>query len=299
MKLSIIMPCYGVEQYIERAYKSLTGIDVEIIAIIDGSPDNTEAVLREISKNDSRIRIISRQNKGYFNTIVECIENAKGEYIKILEPDDELVTGTIIDFLKKSSNADLYIYNVDEVRQKDGKTNVSRMTLTDPMVLPTFIHSMVFKKSLCNPLRQLDIKRFSYSDLIISSLVRSSASTVEHIDQACYRYYVGHEGQSTNSENILKNWNNYLLALEAVKILNLENYKYMESAIKHYIKRALFLSAISGKYVKKELYKSWSSNWPSIGMKLSLTLFLTTKIPFSIIFKPIMRKLYLKWEIAP
>lgn len=66
-KVSIIVPVYNVEKYLERSLNSLinqTLKDIEIICVNDGSKDNSLKILEEYSKKDNRIIIINQDNAG-------------------------------------------------------------------------------------------------------------------------------------------------------------------------------------------------------------------------------------------
>ena len=66
-KISIIVPCYNVENYIEKGLNSLinqTLKEIEIILINDGSKDKTEEIIKKYEKQDSRIKVIDKKNEG-------------------------------------------------------------------------------------------------------------------------------------------------------------------------------------------------------------------------------------------
>lgn len=90
-KVSIIIPIYNVEKYLRECLDSVvnqTLKDIEIICVNDGSPDNCGAIIDEYAKNDPRIKVIHKQNGGYGSAMNVGLENATGEYIGIVEPDD-------------------------------------------------------------------------------------------------------------------------------------------------------------------------------------------------------------------
>ena len=90
-KVSVIIPVYNVENYLHECLDSVlnqTLKEIEIICIDDGSTDNSLNILKEYAKKDSRIFLSSRKNKGVGYTRNECIQNAHGEFIAFLDPDD-------------------------------------------------------------------------------------------------------------------------------------------------------------------------------------------------------------------
>ena len=89
MQISVIIPAYNHDMYINAAIKSVVEQsfdDFELIVINDGSTDKTEDAILEF--NDKRIKYISQKNRGAHNTINKGIEIAESDYISILNSDD-------------------------------------------------------------------------------------------------------------------------------------------------------------------------------------------------------------------
>ncbi|WP_288735322.1 glycosyltransferase family 2 protein [uncultured Phocaeicola sp.] len=100
--LSIIVPVYNVESYLHDSLNSLlnqTFPDYEVICVNDGSTDNSLNILEEFSKKDTRIKVISQENKGLSATRNIGIRNSTGKYISFLDSDD---------FLKPDTYAKIY-----------------------------------------------------------------------------------------------------------------------------------------------------------------------------------------------
>ena len=125
-KVSIVVPTYNVEDYLCECIDSLihqTLKDIEIICVDDGSTDRSPEILRRYAEKDKRIKIISKKNSGYGNTMNVGIKAATGEYLGIVEPDDyvntnmykdlcELADGTGADIVK----ADFYRFVKEDER---------------------------------------------------------------------------------------------------------------------------------------------------------------------------------------
>ena len=90
-KVSIIVPVYNVEKYLDRCLTSLinqTLKDIEIILVDDESPDNCPAICDNYAQKDPRIKVIHKKNQGLGMACNSGMENATGEYIAFCDSDD-------------------------------------------------------------------------------------------------------------------------------------------------------------------------------------------------------------------
>lgn len=90
-KVSVLVPIFNVEQYLEECLDSIvnqTLRDIEIICINDGSTDGSLKIVKRYAKNDDRIVIINKKNSGYGDSMNRGLAKATGEYIGIVESDD-------------------------------------------------------------------------------------------------------------------------------------------------------------------------------------------------------------------
>ena len=91
MKVSVILPVYNVGAYLEEALQCLTNqslTDIEIIAINDGSTDNSEAILQKYQQQDSRVSYYNQSNQGQSAARNHGLRHARGEYIYFMDSDD-------------------------------------------------------------------------------------------------------------------------------------------------------------------------------------------------------------------
>lgn len=90
-KVSVIVPIYNVEKYLEQCLDSIVSQTlrvIEIICINDGSKDSSKQILDKYQSKDSRIIVVNKANAGYGAACNTGLRLAKGEYISIIEPDD-------------------------------------------------------------------------------------------------------------------------------------------------------------------------------------------------------------------
>ncbi len=90
-KISVVMPVYNGERYVEAAVNSIlaqTVTDFEFIIIDDGSKDRTAALLSAAAARDQRIRVISQENRGIAPSLNHGLRLAKGDWIARMDADD-------------------------------------------------------------------------------------------------------------------------------------------------------------------------------------------------------------------
>ena len=93
VKVSIIMPIYNVAPYLEEAFDSILNQslrDIEIIAVNDGSTDNSEEIIKKYQQKDKRIISFSQENQGQSVARNLALQHATGEYIYMMDSDDVL-----------------------------------------------------------------------------------------------------------------------------------------------------------------------------------------------------------------
>ena len=91
--ISVIVPVYNLEKYIEKTLNSIfsqTYRNLEVIAVNDGSVDSTAKILDEYAKNEPRLVVIHKENEGVNKTRLTGIREAKGEYIGFVDGDDSI-----------------------------------------------------------------------------------------------------------------------------------------------------------------------------------------------------------------
>ncbi|MBQ2857747.1 MAG: glycosyltransferase [Bacteroidaceae bacterium] len=134
IQVSVIIPIYNVEKYLQQAIESITSQtlkEIEIIAINDGSTDSSLDILTEQAKKDNRIRVISTNNNGLSITRNLGMHMASGEYIYFFDSDDILEKDTLENcYLKcKSQNLDFVFFDADcftDSMEKDYTFNYQR-----------------------------------------------------------------------------------------------------------------------------------------------------------------------------
>lgn len=90
-KVSIIVPAYNVEKFLRYCLDSIlsqTLTDFEVVCVDDGSPDNSLAILREYAAKDARFKVLTQANQGVAAARNAALDQATGDYIHFMDPDD-------------------------------------------------------------------------------------------------------------------------------------------------------------------------------------------------------------------
>lgn len=138
--ISIILPVYGVEQYLEKCIQSLvdqTYTNIEILLVDDGSKDRCPQIIDEWAKKDKRIIPIHKENGGQSSARNLGMDTAKGQYITFVDSDDWVES----DYCEKLHHA-AKLYDADIIvgsfkRVKDGKNYPAKFFIpSDNMYYP-------------------------------------------------------------------------------------------------------------------------------------------------------------------
>ncbi|WP_292884646.1 glycosyltransferase [Methanobrevibacter sp. UBA212] len=89
--ISVLIPVYNVSEFLDDSISCLlnqTFKDIELVCVNDGSTDNSLEILEEFSKNDSRIKIINKENGGCGSARNRALDEATGDYVYLYDPDD-------------------------------------------------------------------------------------------------------------------------------------------------------------------------------------------------------------------
>lgn len=114
MKISIIVPVYGVENYIEKCLDSIINQDMnddeyEVIVINDGTKDKSWEIVKRITHGHKNFRLYEQENKGLSATRNKGFDLAKGEYIWCVDSDDYIKINCLNELYEKAKGKDLLI----------------------------------------------------------------------------------------------------------------------------------------------------------------------------------------------
>ena len=157
--LSIIIPMYNVEDYLEQCVQSIINqkIDFEIIMVDDGSRDRSLTVAQEIAGIHSKITIVSQENKGLGGARNTGIRNAKGEYILFLDADDKIAENALPKLLNLAVSTDAEILEFAAIGINEQGKSVYKIANSSDKLMPgkLYYKSVRYMNSACNKLYKL------------------------------------------------------------------------------------------------------------------------------------------------
>lgn len=205
IKISVVIPVYGVEKYIRQCLESIinqTYKNLEIIVVNDGTKDNSIKIVEEYL-SDERIKITNQENSGVSVARNKGIEEARGEYIAIIDSDDWIELNTFEELMKLIENKEDIIvfdfYKFDEVTQKiKKKTTTIEEFKNDIPEDKKYLISMYGSES-CNKLyRREFLEKFNikyekmlYEDVFWKIETFLQAEKIKIIDKRYYYYRNG------------------------------------------------------------------------------------------------------------
>ena len=149
--ISVIVPVYKVEEYLDRCVESIvnqTYMNLEIILVDDGSPDDCPQMCDDWAKKDNRIKVIHKENGGLSDARNTGLDIAQGEYIGFVDSDDyihpkmyELLYKSIV-----SNNADMSICDT-RIVDEDGNSIINK-NLFSPFVQKNISGKTVLEQKL-------------------------------------------------------------------------------------------------------------------------------------------------------
>ena len=222
--ISIIVPVYNLENYIEKCIESLikqTSTNIEIILINDGSIDNSSKILDKFVKMDKRIKVIHKTNEGVSKARNIGLENANGQYITFVDGDDT-VEKNYVEFLYKSiinNNVDISIcghkdikdgnvaFETKELEIKANSEQTLKM-LFETNYFSTTVWAKMYKKELFNE-NKFDTTLSIAEDLdLLYKIFGKAKSIYINTKEKLYITLIRSESASRNGYN--KNWKKQL-----------------------------------------------------------------------------------------
>ncbi|MBZ4687987.1 MAG: glycosyltransferase-like protein [Clostridiales bacterium] len=264
IKISVIMPVYNAENFIKKCLNSLinqTLKDIEIIIINDGSEDNSQKIIDEYVKIDSRIISIEKENGGVGTAVSIGIEKAKGQFLYFIDADDWLKLDALEHYYNKiiESNADIYIgakflfydnnrqilhnqylpyfkTNLEEKNYSDASDEYEKVFYTK--VTP---HAKLFKNRNCQKIHLTNKVRYIVDNqLTLLNLIQANKVIYDKSYIGSY-HYIRRKGNFNSLNLETKVYEQFIVYVDILEQAN----KYICNKKKYnYLKRKIKVSAI-------------------------------------------------------
>lgn len=255
--ISIIVPVYGVEKYLNQCVQSLvnqTYSNIEIILVDDGSPDKCGTICDSWSKQDARVLTIHTANHGVSHARNVGLDNAKGEYIGFIDPDDWIDEDMYELMLKEmlTSGTDIcgggYVregfYNGKLSLQKDKQQVLDRESALLKIYSSSHQHLLfwelcdkLFRKEVINDLR-IDEHIYVCEDKLFFWQVMKNVKSVSYIPLFKYHYRM-HDNSMTHSSISIKKLTSFKAEHNIWKLSNNEPTAVRKLIEKNY-KKAIY-----------------------------------------------------------
>lgn len=232
-KISVIVPVYKVEPYLDRCVASIvnqTYTNLEIILVDDGSPDNCPAMCDAWAAKDSRIRVIHKENGGGGAARNTGIDLAHGEFIAFVDSDDYIAPDMYAYLISLMTDCvDIaecdYTEAFDDNMTFTQSSKATKFSAHDAMM--EHIHDHFFRQVIWNKLYRRNVVegvRFPehtvIDDEFFTYQVLGNARTLMHSPSICYAYR-----QQPNSVMHLMGFKKRLQAVEAKE----ERHRFIEN----------------------------------------------------------------------
>lgn len=223
-KISLVVPMYGVESYIERCLQSIYANPeakdcIELILIDDGSPDKSSQIAqRWITSNSiTNARIISQENRGLGGARNTGLRNAKSPWIWFIDSDDEILPDALNNILKRlDTSLDFIAFNYLLLPEIQLGFNVSEPIECVPVEVVArnfIINSPCFNVYKTNFLRSNELwfrEKFLHEDNEMAIRVLSYAKDISFYPIVIYKYYLSNASSITNTPVTQKKINDLL-----------------------------------------------------------------------------------------
>lgn len=262
IKVSVIIPIYNVEKYIEECllsamHQTLNGI--EIICVNDGTKDNAMEIVNRYAGEDSRIHVINKENGGLSSARNTGLQHASGEYVYFLDSDDYIAENMLEVLYQEAVKDDLdniyfdaeSFFENDELetthkqyRDYYRRPSMFEDVVSGPELFAKMENMHLFRPSAClqMPKREL-LDRYHirfyegivHEDNLFSLQVVMAAEKVKHMATPFYKRRVREDSIMTDGQEFKRSYGYYVCISEFNKFLKQFEFQDKEliKAIRH------------------------------------------------------------------
>ncbi|MBO4894788.1 MAG: glycosyltransferase [Clostridia bacterium] len=225
MKISIVIPVYNLENYISATLDSVfaqTYSNIEVIAVDDGSTDETPSILDAYAETEPRLKVIHKQNEGVSKARLTGIKSASGEYIGFVDGDDKIDPDMYERLISNALRygADIshcgyrrlnpdgtvsYYYNTGDViaqNNEQGLYDLLEGARIEPSLCNKVFRASLFSSVTDNP--EMDFSLKNNEDLLMNYFLFKSSEKSVFEDFCPYQYIVRKNSASKGTVSVNK-----------------------------------------------------------------------------------------------
>lgn len=258
--VSVVIPVWNVEKYVEKCVRSVmrqSYENLEILVVDDGSPDGSAEICEKLAKEDARVKVLHKKNGGLSDARNFGIKKARGEWVALVDGDDFVKKDFIKELLAaaEESGAEIAICGYNTEIPKEAVltgAEATRKLLIKQENLEIVSWNKLYKKALFNDI-QYPVGEVNEDTLTTYKLL-AVAEKVAYVDKSLY-VYVERAGSITKEEDAEKRLSNRLRGAEeaaryfarqpelksaAEVAVLLARYAYMDAAIRGEVDAKLY-----------------------------------------------------------
>lgn len=203
-EISIIVPVYNAEKYLEKCLDSLIGQtfeNIEILCVNDGSTDNSPAILHRYAKMDPRVHVFDRPNSGPASARNAGLDHARGKYLMFCDADDEYTPSMCQEMYQAitEQNVDLVMCNTF-CYNKEGKEvfngymfpfSRGKFAVGEKILckINVYLWNKIFRKSLLDKYSLRFPQEYKSDDNYFVFAFSMASKSVYFVDRKLYRHY--------------------------------------------------------------------------------------------------------------
>lgn len=258
IKVSVILPIYNVAPYLDEAFQSLlsqTLMDIEVIAVNDGSTDNSQDIIDRYANQDRRIISIYQENQGLSGARNTALQYAAGEYIYMMDSDDILSSADALRSCyeyAKNNQADFIFFDGERFLDNNNKyvSNIKRTHLVEEnikysgvyllnLMLDKRVHNsvvwlLVINRNYLNRIRLRFYPGIIHEDELFTTILTLNSDSIFSLK----RSYIKHRIRSTSIMGVRftrKNLDSYLTVFD--ELFKIQNSKIIRKFAKYTLSR--------------------------------------------------------------
>ena len=232
--LSIVVPVYKVEAYIEKCLDSLilddTGLmdELEVIIVNDGSPDNSPELSREyVRRFPHTFRQIDKENGGHGSAWNVGLKEASGKYLRFLDSDDWFSNLDRLMYDLRDCDADIVFNPFNKYYSYEDRYEVVNTPIKPGTTdLPDYwggnevnFWGVTYKTCILKPLYPLFAEKVMFDDYILTWVPLIYGRTCLALDYVVYNYLIGRPGQTLDATKQRRGANSYLKCFEQYELI--------------------------------------------------------------------------------